>query len=101
MSKSTQSNGEPKMTNSRWKPYSEIPKEGCFLVWAPDRPERYGRSVKPYVSGNTAICKRRLNAQGHVMTTIGGNFHFDVPTPELYTELDDLLAQLPIIEDGQ
>lgn len=84
------------MSNSRWKPYSEIPDEGTFLVWAPARPD--GRN--PYTgNSNVAITTRRKNRIGQVIATIGGHFAFDLPTPHLYCKIDDLMEELPIMPE--
>lgn len=80
------------MNNSKWKPYSEIPDEGTFLVYAPNREN--GRA--PFFRSNNAICYRYKNIQGHVMCVINGHFDWDMPTPTLYADIDDLVAQLPI-----
>lgn len=84
-----------RMSNSKWKPFSDIPDNGSFLVWAPDREN--GR--KPYLRSNIAVATRHNGGGANVVNFICGHFQFDMPTPHLYCEMDDLIEQLPIAAD--
>ena len=85
------------MSNSKWKPFSEIPDEGTFLVWAPKRPDGRGAYVG---NRSIAIHTRQKNLQGQIIALTDGYFHWDVKTPVYYTEIDNLLEDLPIDTDA-
>lgn len=84
------------MSNSRWKPWSEFPKdrEGTYFVWAPS--DEYGQ---PYVSGNVAIYRYAKIANGY-LGSVDGKFYFDAAVPEYFREIDDLLVDLPVFEEN-
>lgn len=86
------------MSNSRWKPYSECPKNGTFLIWHPDvMNERTHELRSPYLTGNISIASRCLNQMGSQIDIIDGKFCFDTYTPVLFADIvSEMENEIPL-----